>query len=110
MEYFWLAERILAQMYRKITEQQREEIVAEAVCTAWCSREPLSYLLMRHCVRYATWKHSYGTPSTHLPWHTLQGESFPPPELPHQADVIRLADYRQMPTNTEKLAFAKKDN
>ncbi len=110
MEYFWLAQRILAQICRQISEQQREEVIAEAVCAAWCSREPLSYKLMRYCVRFAAWKHQayqYRAFPTLIPLHTLRDAIVPAPELPHQADVIRLADYRKMPTFTEKLALQK---
>jgi len=108
MEYFWLAERILAQLCKQITEQQREEVIAEAICAAWCSQEALSYSLMRYCVRWSAAKHlayRFRTFPILVPLHTLQDEIFPPPELPYKADVIKLSGYFKMPTNIEKLAF-----
>ncbi|MEI8356763.1 MAG: hypothetical protein WCG31_11855 [Deltaproteobacteria bacterium] len=113
MEYFWLAERILGQLCRQITEQQREEIIAEAVCAAWCVREPLSYRLMRNCVKWAAWKHlsyKYSDFPVLVPLHTSWSAVVPPPELPSQADVINLSDYRRMPTSTKKLVLHKQAN
>ena len=110
MEYFWLAERILAQICRQITEQQHEEVIAEAVCAAWCSTEPLTHRLMRQCVRWAVWKHQahpYRSFPVLLPLHTLQEAIVPPPELPHQADVIQLADYRRNANYCSKVGIAK---
>ena len=108
MEYFWLARRIVAQMFRYASAQLQEEIVAEAICDAWCAIEPLSYGLMRICVRSAGYKHlSFQNRKFPilLPIHTLQDVVVPPPELPYEATVLNMCDYRKMPTNIEKLAF-----
>ena len=108
MEYFWLAERILAQLCKQITEQQREEVIAEAVCAAWCSHEMLTHLLMSNCVRGSVRKHlshKFRSSPIMIPLHTLHDAIVPPPELPHRAKVVKLADYLKMPTLNQKLAL-----
>lgn len=99
-EYFWLSERIMND-YR-LTEQQRQEVQAEAVYLAFTVPYDLSFTLMRWAVIRAIRMHCVTNPRYPLlPIHLIEETtwSVPPSEV-KESNLRRLDNFR----NTKSLS------
>ncbi len=95
LRLFWLAERIIAK-YRWLSQDERDEVLAEAVFTAFIVPYPLSYVLMSWSVKRAIRMHCVLQPKyPMIPLHLVKETTWhiEPPEI-CEPEIIDLALYR----------------
>jgi hypothetical protein len=95
-EYFWLVERAVNH-YPWLSRDEREEVIAEAVFTAYVVPHPLSYALVIWSVRRAINVHIislYQYP--HISLHLVRDKVWhiDPPEI-RENNLVDLSQYRQ---------------
>jgi hypothetical protein len=96
LRFFWLAERIIDK-YRWLSQDEREEVMAEAVFTAFIVPYPLSYALMSWSVKRAIRMHCVLKPQyPMIPLHLVKETTWhiEPPEI-REPEIINLMAYRE---------------